>query len=105
MVGVELPVFHELHLQIAFRDSLGMAGREAPLLIWTDPAMLPVKGVYLMGAFSGYGIMASCAAGELLAAHLTGSPLPSYAPAFTLDRYQDPEYRKLLEKWGDTGQL
>jgi len=213
MIGVELPVSHELHIKIAFRDSLRGVGRDAPLLIWTDPAMLPwseeervtlarstetkhlldefpsgvharpeggpdsdvvlalwtydvrpvepvfpftvdpfypeivfrglavmipglstyfermpkpvvdggyytktrenrpligplpVKGAYLMGAFSGYGIMASCAAGELLAAHLTGSPLPSYAPAFTLERYQDPEYQKLLEKWGNTGQL
>jgi glycine/D-amino acid oxidase-like deaminating enzyme len=66
---------------------------------------MPVKGAYMIGAFSGYGIMASCAAGELLAAHLTGSPLPSYAPAFTLERYRDLEYQKLLEKWGDTGQL
>lgn len=213
MIGVELPVSHELHIKIAFRDPLRVVGRDAPLLIWTDPATLPwseeerdtlarstetehlldkfpsgvharpeggpdsdvvlalwtydvravqpafpftvdpfypeivfrglavmipglstyfgrmpkpvvdggyytktrenrpligplpVKGAYLMGAFSGYGIMASCAAGELLAAHLTGSPLPSYAPAFTLKRYQDPEYQKLLEKWGDTGQL
>jgi glycine/D-amino acid oxidase-like deaminating enzyme len=213
MVGVELPVSHELHIKIAFRDPLRVVGRDAPLLIWTDPVMLPwsaeeratlsrsgetkhlldefpsgvharpeggpdsdvvlalwtydvrtvepvfpftvdafypeivfrglaamipglstyfgrlpkpvvdggyytktrenrpligplpVKGAYLMGAFSGYGIMASCAAGELLAAHLTGSRLPSYAPAFALERYQDPEYQKLLEKWGDTGQL
>jgi sarcosine oxidase subunit beta len=66
---------------------------------------LPVQGAYMMGAFSGYGIMASCAAGELLAAHLTGSQLPSFAPAFALERYQDPEYQKLLEKWGETGQL
>jgi sarcosine oxidase, subunit beta len=213
MIGVELPVSHELHIKIAFRDPLRGVGRDAPLLIWTDPAMLPwseeervtmarseetkhlldkfpsgvharpeggpdsdvvlalwtydvrpvqpvfpftvdpfypeivfrglagmipglstyfgrmpkpvvdggyytktrenrsligplpIKGAYLMGAFSGYGIMASCAAGELLAAHLTGSPLPSYAPAFALERYQDPEYQKLLEKWGNTGQL
>ena len=66
---------------------------------------LPVKGAYLIGALSGYGIMASCAAGELLAAHLTGSRLPTYAPAFALGRYEDPEYQKLLEKWEDTGQL
>ena len=213
MIGVGLPVSHELHLKIAFRDPLRVVGRDAPLLIWTDPTKLPwsdeeratltrseetrhllgefpsgvhtrpeggadsdvvlalwtydvrqvqpvfpfpvdphypeivfrglavmipglsayfgrmpkpvvdggyytktrenrpligplpVKGAYLMGAFSGYGIMASCAAGELLAAHLTGSPLPPYAPAFTLERYQDREYQKLLEKWGDTGQL
>jgi hypothetical protein len=44
-------------------------------------------------------------AGELLAAHLTGSTLPNYAPAFDLSRYQDPGYLNLLEKWGDSGQL
>jgi sarcosine oxidase, subunit beta len=213
MIGVELPVSHELHLKIAFRDPLRVVGRDAPLLIWTDPTTLPwseeeratlarseetkhlleefpsgvharpeggpdsdvvlalwtydirpaqplfpfpvdphypeivfrglavmipglsayfgrlpkpvvdggyytktrenrpligplpMKGAYMIGALSGYGIMASCGAGELLAAHLTGSPLPSYAPAFTLERYQDPEYQKLLETWEDTGQL
>ena len=213
MIGVEPPVSHELHIKIAFRDHLRVVGRDAPLLIWTDPTTLPwneeeratlarseetrhlleefpsgvharpeggpdsdvvlalwtydvrtvqpvfpfkvdphypeivfrglavmipglsayfgrmpkpvvdggyytktrenrpligplpVKGAYMIGALSGYGIMASCGAAELLAAHLTGSPLPSYAPAFTLERYRDPEYQKLLEKWGDTGQL
>ncbi|NWF53770.1 MAG: FAD-binding oxidoreductase [Syntrophaceae bacterium] len=213
MIGVELPVYHELHLKISFRDPFRVVGRDAPLLIWTDPARIPwseeerevlarseetkhlldefpsgvharpeglgdsdvvlalwtydmrpvqpvfpfpvdpyypeivfrglavmmpglsayfgrlpkpvvdggyytktrenrpligpmpVKGAYMIGALSGYGIMASCAAGELLAAHLTGSPLPPYASAFMLERYQDQEYQKLLEKWGDTGQL
>jgi len=213
MMGVELPITHELHIKIAFRDHLRVVARDAPLLIWTDPTTLPwsaeerstlarsaktrhlldefpsgvharpeggpdsdvvlilwtydvrpvqpifpfpidpyypeiafrglavmipglsayfdrlpkpvvdggyytktrenrpligplpVKGAYLIGALSGYGIMASCAAGELLAAHLTGSRLPTYAPAFALGRYEDPEYQKLLEKWEDTGQL
>jgi len=49
--------------------------------------------------------MASCGAGELLAAHLTGSQLPLYAPAFSLERYQDSAYQKLLASWGETGQL
>jgi glycine/D-amino acid oxidase-like deaminating enzyme len=66
---------------------------------------LPVEGAYVIGAFSGYGLMAACGAGELLAAHLTGSELPPYAPAFRLERYQDPAYQQLLEKWGETGQL
>ncbi len=213
LIGVELPVSHELHLKIAFRDPLRVVGRDAPLLIWTDPIKLPwsederatlarseetkhlldefpsgvharpeggqdsdmvlalwtydvrpvlpvfpftvdphypeivfrglavmipglrtyfgrlpkplvdggyytktrenrpligplpVKGAYMIGALSGYGIMVSCGAAELLAAHLIGSELPSYAPAFTLERYQDPGYQELLEKWEDTGQL
>lgn len=66
---------------------------------------LPVDGAYLIGALSGYGLMASCAAGELLAAHVSGDSLPAYAPAFSPDRYQDPAYRRLLENWGDSGQL
>lgn len=66
---------------------------------------LPVQGAYLIGALSGFGLMASCAAGELLAGYITGSKLPSYAPAFHLSRYQDPEYQKLLENWGDGAQL
>jgi glycine/D-amino acid oxidase-like deaminating enzyme len=66
---------------------------------------LPVEGAYVIGALSGYGLMASCAAGELLAAHVAGASLPAYAPAFSLERYQDPSYLRLLESWGDSGQL
>ena len=66
---------------------------------------LPVEGAYIVGALSGFGIMAACAAGELLAAHLTGGELPSYAPWFLLERYDDPEYRRLLAEWDDSGQL
>jgi sarcosine oxidase, subunit beta len=66
---------------------------------------LPIAGAYMVGALSGYGVMAACAAGELLAAHVCGQALPHYAPAFLLARYEDPEYKKLLENWGDEGQL
>lgn len=66
---------------------------------------LPVPGAYVCSAFSGFGIMASCAAGELLAQHVTGATLPHYAPAFSPARYDDPAYRKLLATWDATGQL
>lgn len=66
---------------------------------------LPIEGAYLIGALSGYGLMAACGAGELLAAHVTGGSLPHYAPWFRLERYADPEYQKLLENWGASGQL
>lgn len=213
MVGVELPVFHELHVKVAFRDPLHIVGRDAPLLIWTDPIILPwseeerallaeseetrylldrfpsgvharpeggsdcdvvmilwtydttpvdpvfpfnfdphypeialrglavmvpglevyfghmpkpvvdggyytktrenrpligpspVEGFYVIGAFSGFGLMASCASGELLAGHLAGGALPQYAPAFALTRYQDPTYQQLLTTWDQTGQI
>jgi sarcosine oxidase subunit beta len=66
---------------------------------------LPVPGAFMIGALSGFGVMSSCAAGELLAMHVTGRELPSYAPAFRLERYQDPAYQKLLENWGSSGQI
>ncbi len=213
MVGIDLPVLHELHAKVAIRDTKGTVPRNAPLIIWTDPTFLiwseeerstlaesedtkwllkefpsgiharpeggsdsnilliiwtydmspvepvfpitldphypeitmrglaamipgikaylgqipkpsvdggyytktrenrpligplPVEGAYIIGALSGFGIMAACASGELLTAHLTGGKLPHYAPAFRLERYEDPEYQKLLESWGDSGQL
>jgi glycine/D-amino acid oxidase-like deaminating enzyme len=66
---------------------------------------LPVEGVYASCAFSGFGVMASCAAGELIARYVTGRELPDYAPAFLLSRYQDAHYCALLDTWGDGGQL
>ena len=213
MIGVDLPVFSELHVKVAFNDHLGLVPRHAPLVIWADPVYLPwsaeerdmlaesaetrwlldefpagvharpdgeggstiililwtydltpvepifpfsfdpyysevalrglaqilpalssyfnraprpvvdggyytksrenrpligplpVEGAYLIGALSGFGLMASAAAGELLAAHLTGRQLPPYAPAFALSRYEEPAYQELLANWGDSGQL
>ena len=213
MIRVDLPVFCELHVKVAYKDEAGVFPRDAPLLIWTDsqkipwsdeeralfaeseetrallnefpsgvharpeggagsniflvlwtydmrhvepvfplpydphypeivlrglatmiPGLcvyfgksprpmvdggyytktqenrplvgpLPVRGAYVIGALSGFGVMAACAAGELLAAHVTGSQLPPYASWFALERYQDTEYLKLLENWGASGQL
>ncbi len=64
-----------------------------------------VEGAYVSCGYSGFGVMASCASGELIARHIIGSELPDYAPAFALSRYQDPAYRALLDSWGDGGQL
>ncbi|HUE98549.1 MAG TPA: FAD-binding oxidoreductase [Anaerolineales bacterium] len=213
LLGIDLPVHTELHLKAAIKDPLGVVGRDAPLLIWTDPqslpwedeerealaeddgtrwltesfpagvhtrpegregsqtilmlweyqtkvmdpvwppkldeqypevalrglaAMLPgmkeyfdrmprpqldggyytktrenrplvgpmaVDGAYVIGAVSGYGIMSACGVGDLLAAHVTGAELPSYAPAFELSRYENAEYMKQLENWEQNGQL
>jgi glycine/D-amino acid oxidase-like deaminating enzyme len=214
MIGVDFPVFNELHGKVAFNDSLGIVSRQAPLMVWDDPVTLywnqeerevlatnketqrlleefpggvhlrpeggsdsrtilalwtydirvqepvwppafpqeypeiiirglacmipdfsvyvrkmsrpavdggyycktqenrpligplPVKGAYVIGALSGFGIMAAMAAGELLANHVIGGELPDYSSAFLLDRYEDPAYRKLLANWDVTsGQL
>lgn len=66
---------------------------------------LPIQGCYLIGGLSGYGIMSACAAGELLAAHVAGTQLPKYAPAFSLLRYEDPEYQRKLAAWDTSGEL
>lgn len=214
MLGVDLPVFNELHGKIALRDELGIVPTDTPLLFWSDSIRLPwtdgereklagveetgwlldefpagvhfrsrmagdiqvllaiwtydiephapiwpptfapdypeilirglarmipglsayfghgsrayadggyycktrenrpligplsIEGAYVIGGLSGYGIMASQAAGELLATHITGGELPEYASAFLLSRYEDPAYRALLESWDVTsGQL
>lgn len=213
MIGVDLPVFCELHLKVALDDHLGVVPRDGPLLIGTDPIRLPwsdeesallaespetrwllerlppgvhtrpeggpdsrtllllwtyhtekvepvfpfttdslyteialrglatmipdlrvyfdripkatidggyytktqenrpligplpVQGAYVIGALSGFGVMAACAAGELLAAHVCGTELPDYASAFLLERYKDAEYQRLLRTWRDSGQI
>ena len=66
---------------------------------------LPVEGAFVLGALSGYGLMSSNGAADLLADHVTGRPLPRYAPAFRLERYADPAYVAQLDRWDDDGQL
>jgi len=214
MIGLDLPVFNELHGKVVFNDSLGIVSRDVPLMIWNDPITLtwtqeeredlatseetqwlleelpegvhfrpeggsgshtllvlwayhieaqepifppmfpphyaeivmrglahiipglsvylrkmsppvvdggyycktqenrpligplPFKGAYVIGALSGFGIMASMAAGELLAKHVIGAALPHYASAFLLSRYEDPDYQNLLANWdAASGQL
>jgi glycine/D-amino acid oxidase-like deaminating enzyme len=64
-----------------------------------------IEGLHISCGFGGFGVMAACAGGELVAAHIMQETLPAYAPAFLLSRYEDPQYQALLETWGDGGQL
>ncbi|HSG42188.1 MAG TPA: FAD-dependent oxidoreductase [Anaerolineales bacterium] len=66
---------------------------------------LPVDGAYMLGGVGGFGMQVSCGASDLLAAHITNSELPDYAPAFLFSRYEDPDYKKLLDNWGSSGQI
>ena len=66
---------------------------------------LEVPGAFVCSAFSGFGIMASCGAGELLAQHVMGAVLPNYAKAFLPSRYNDPVYRESIKDWVVDGQL
>jgi len=62
-------------------------------------------GSFVIGALSGFGLMAALGAGELLCAHVTGGSLPGHARWFLPSRYDDPAYRSLLDSWEATGQL
>ena len=65
----------------------------------------PVEGFYLIGALSGFGIMTAMAGGELLADHISGTSLPSYAQALAISRYDDPTYFGRFEQAGSSGQI
>ncbi len=66
---------------------------------------LPVEGAYIVAALSGFGIMAACAAGELLATYVGGGELPVYARAFHPARYTTPDFYPSLSSWTSTWQL
>jgi glycine/D-amino acid oxidase-like deaminating enzyme len=49
-------------------------------------------GLHLLAGLSGFGVMVSAGAADLLARHIVGSELPRYSDAFLLSRYDDPDY-------------
>lgn len=54
-------------------------------------------GSFVVGALSGFGTMAACAAGYLAAALATGAEVPDYAGLLGLARYEYPEFVAELE--------
>jgi glycine/D-amino acid oxidase-like deaminating enzyme len=56
----------------------------------------PIDGAFVLGALSGFGVMASQAGAELLALHLLERRLPDYAAAFHPGRFGDPAYQQVL---------
>ena len=36
LAGIDLPLFSELHIKVAYRDHLGVVPRDAPMVIWSD---------------------------------------------------------------------
>ena len=64
-----------------------------------------VGGAFVCAGFSGFGLMAAPACGELLAAQIVGAARPAYERAFLPTRYDDPAYVAQLANWGSTGQL
>jgi glycine/D-amino acid oxidase-like deaminating enzyme len=63
------------------------------------------EGLHLASGMSGFGVMAAAAAGDLVARHVVGAPLPDYAPGFLLSRYEDADYVGSLASGSESGQL
>lgn len=66
---------------------------------------LDTPGAHLAGALSGFGVMVAAGLAELAALHAVGGALPAHAPAFTLQRYDDPAHLAEIAALADTGQL
>ena len=64
-----------------------------------------IPGYVVSVGMSGFGSMAACAAGELAALTITGDPLPDYARALSLQRYQDPVLMAEIESLNNRGIL
>ncbi|MDD9925240.1 MAG: FAD-dependent oxidoreductase [Rhodospirillaceae bacterium] len=56
---------------------------------WPLIGPMGVEGAFVVGALSGFGTMAACAAGKLCAAWVAGSDLPDYAADLSLQRYEN----------------
>ena len=62
-------------------------------------------GAFVIGALSGFGSMAACAAGKLIADYLTGGSLPDYAADLSLQRYSNAGLMSDLANMGSRGIL
>ena len=56
------------------------------------------QGSFVVGALSGFGTMAACAAGHLVAALAVGAEVPDFAKLLGLSRYDDPGLVANLEE-------
>ena len=72
---------------------------------WPLIGPMQTEGAYIVGALSGFGTMAACAAGSICAAWATGAELPEYAEKLSLRRYQDKQFMAELEAMNDKGLL
>jgi len=64
---------------------------------WPLIGPMQIEGAFMNCAMSGFGTMASCAAGELCANWIAGAALPSYANGFSLNRYDNVQLMRKLQ--------
>jgi glycine/D-amino acid oxidase-like deaminating enzyme len=75
----------------------GFYSRTRENLPLVGPAPSGIRGSFVACAFSGYGIMAAHAAGELVAQHVVGDMLPAFHKELLPTRYNDPNYMAAME--------
>jgi glycine/D-amino acid oxidase-like deaminating enzyme len=72
---------------------------------WPLIGPMRTPGAFMAGALSGFGTMAACASGALCAAWVAGAPLPGYAPALSMARYDNPSLLAELAALNSKGVL
>jgi len=72
---------------------------------WPIIGSLDGQGAFVIGALSGFGSMAACAAGKLCAATICGENLPAYATDLSLARLNNEELMVELAKSKSKGLL
>lgn len=74
------------------------------------PENLPIiqetthKGLYVIGALSGFGVMMGCGAGEIMSRLITEKDIPDYTNQFSVSRYDAPDYQQAMLNYG-SGEL
>ena len=66
---------------------------------------MEVDGAFVVGALSGFGTMAACAAGALCANWVAGDEIPAYASDLSLARYHDQALMDALKNADSRGVL
>jgi glycine/D-amino acid oxidase-like deaminating enzyme len=72
---------------------------------WPLIGPMRTEGAFVAGALSGFGTMAACATGALLAAWIGGGELPAFARPLSLSRYDDQALMQDLWARANTGVL
>ena len=72
---------------------------------WPLIGPMAVDGTFMIGALSGFGTMAACAAGSLCASWVSGENMPDYAQDLSIDRYQNEVLMTLLKNSRNRGVL
>jgi len=72
---------------------------------WPLIGPLDQSGAFVVGALSGFGCMAACAAGSICADWVCDGQRPDFADALSLQRYENPELLKQMAQSDDVGLL